>query len=183
MDVEDLIQQLEQHIAEGRPVPLSSSVMVNRRDVEVVLDELRSRLPDEMRQSRWIIKERDDLLSQAAREAEQLMGDTQAERERLLSEQEIVRVANREAERVLNDAREQARILRLEAEDYVDGKLANFEIVLQRTLGAVEKGRDRLRGRLPTDDLAGSDAEPTEEERASDAEAAQFYDYEGDQPR
>lgn len=177
MDAEDLIQQLEQHVAEGRPVPLSSSVMVNRREVEEILNELRDRLPDEMRQARWIIKERDDLLAQAAREAEALMGDTQAERERLLSDQELTRAANREAERILSDAREQARVLRLEAEDYADSKLANFEIVLQRTLSAVEKGRERLRGASPADDLPVEDADETE---LDDPEASQFYDYEDD---
>jgi cell division septum initiation protein DivIVA len=179
VDVESAIQQLEQLIAEGRPVPLSSSVMVNRADVEAVLTDMRTRLPDELRQSRWVIKERDDLLAQAARESEQLMADTRLERERMLSETEVVRAANREAERILTDAREQARILRLEAEDYVDGKLANFEIVLQKTLAAVEKGRDRLRGRLATDDLAPPGEPPAAGRAAGDRDASsQFYDYE-----
>jgi hypothetical protein len=176
LDVEAYIGQLEHLLAEARPMPLSSSIIVNRRDVEDVLAELRTRLPDELRQSRWIIKERDELLQQAAREAEQLMADTRAERDRMLGETEIVRASQREAERIVEDAREQARILRLEAEDYVDGKLANFEIVLNKTLKAVEKGRERLRGRLATDELADrSDAELDE---TDDEGAQQFYDYE-----
>ncbi|CAN5884464.1 MAG: ATPase [Euzebyales bacterium] len=179
MDVESAIQQLEQLIAEGRPVPLSSSVMVNRAEVEAVLTDMRTRLPDELRQSRWVIKERDDLLAQAARESEQLMADTRVERERMLSETEVVRAANREAERILTDAREHARVLRLEAEDYVDGKLANFEIVLQKTLAAVEKGRERLRGRLATDDLAPPEQPPAAGQTAADRDpSSQFYDYE-----
>jgi cell division septum initiation protein DivIVA len=166
LDVESAIQQLEQLIAEGRPVPLSSSVMVNRAEVEAVLTDMRTRL-------------RDDLLAQAARESEQLMADTRVERERMLSETEVVRAANREAERILTDAREHARVLRLEAEDYVDGKLANFEIVLQKTLAAVEKGRERLRGRLATDDLAPPEQPPAAGQTAADRDpSSQFYDYE-----
>lgn len=175
MDVEAYIGQLEQLMADARPMPLSSSIIVNKREVDDVLAELRARLPDELRQSRWIIKERDELLDQAAREAEQLMADTRAERDRMLSETEVVRAAHREAERLLEDAREQASILRLEAEDYVDGKLANFEIVLNKTLKAVEKGRERLRGRLATDELAGEDLDDEDEAGAG---AAQLYDYE-----
>jgi hypothetical protein len=49
--------------------------------------------------------------------------------------------------------------MRLEAEDYVDAKLANFEVVLNKTLTAVERGRERLRGRLDVDDLAESDGD------------------------
>jgi hypothetical protein len=177
LDVEAYIGQLEQVMADARPMPLSSSIIVNRRDVDDVLAELRARLPEEFRQSRWIIKERDELLDQAAREAEQVMDDTRAERERLLSATELVRAAHREAERVIDEAREQASILRLEAEDYVDGKLANFEIVLNKTLKAVEKGRERLRGRLATDELAEG-AEDDFDPDDAEASAAQLYDYE-----
>lgn len=173
MDVEGLIEQLERLMAEARPVPLSSSVMINRQEIDELLEELRTRLPEELRQSRWILKERDELLAQAARESEQLLAETREERDRMLSETEIIRSAQREAERMLTDAREQARILRLEAEDYVDGKLANFEIVLQKTMQQVEKGRERLRGRLPSDELA----EPASEARSADR-ASQLYDYE-----
>lgn len=174
MDVEALIEQLERLMADARPVPLSSSVMVNRQEFDELLGELRSRLPEELRQSRWILKERDELLAQAARESEQLLADTREERDRMLSETEIVRSAEREAERILTDAREHARVLRLEAEDYVDGKLANFEIVLQKTMQQVERGRDRLRGKLPADELAGAPGE----DQADDGHGSQLYDYE-----
>jgi hypothetical protein len=179
LDVEAYIGQLEALMAEARPMPLSSSIIVNKREVDDVLAELRSRLPDELRQSRWIIKERDELLDSAAREAEQLMADTRAERERMLSETEVVRAAHREAERIIEDAREQASIMRLEAEDYVDGKLANFEIALHKTLKTVEKGRERLRGRLATDELAeGAAEDPDDDDEDPTGQAQQLYDYE-----
>lgn len=183
MDVEGAIAQLEQLVAEARPVPLSASVMLNRRDIEDVVATLRTTLPEEIRQSRWIIKERDELLAQAARESEQIIADARIELDRMLSETEVVRAANREAERVVTDAREQARMLRLEAEDYVDGKLANFEIVLQKTMKAVEKGRERLRGRLASDELSGEiPAQDSRYGEPADVPATQFYDHESSPP-
>lgn len=185
MDVDSLIAQLERLLADARPVPLSSSVMLNRAEVEELISELRNRLPEEMRQARWVLKERDDILAQAAREADQLLADTREERDRMLSEREVVKAANREAERIIADAREQARVLRLEAEDYVDGKLANFEIVLQKTVKQVEKGRERLRGRLATDDLADEPGGPSDEPGPSEGEGRSgVYDHEafGDAP-
>ena len=184
MDVESLISKMEQLLAEARPVPLSSSVMVNRHDFDELIGELRAGLPEELRQSRWIIKERDEVLAQASRESEQILSDAERERDRLVGEEEVVRAAGREAERILEEAREAATTLRLEAEDYVDGKLATFEITLHKTLKAVEKGRDRLRGRMASDELAEVEAgeapdaltEAVDEYGA--APGGQFYDHE-----
>lgn len=181
MDVESLLSKMEQLLAEARPVPLSSSVMVNRHDFDELIGELRAGLPEELRQSRWIIKERDEVLAQAARESEQIVGDAEAERDRLVSSEEVVRAARREADRILEEAREAARTLRLEAEDYVDGKLATFEITLHKTLKAVEKGRDRLRGRLATDELAeteDADALADAVDEYGTGRGGQFYDHE-----
>lgn len=175
MDVDDAIGELERLLSTARPVPLSSSIMVNRADVEAVLERLREGLPEELRQARWIIKERDDLVEKGRAEAQQILDDAQEERDRMLSETEVVKAANREAERIVSEAREEAKVLRLEAEDYVDGKLANFEIALNRTLKTVEKGRERLRGRLASDELTGQDeaGEDADEERFSP-----LYDHE-----
>ncbi len=153
-DVEAKLHQLDRLVSEAKGVPLSASVMVNRAEVDALVGELRSSLPDELTQARWVIKERDEILERAHADANRLMDDARAERDRLISEQEIVRTAERDAHRLIDDAREHARQIRLEAEDYVDAKLANFEVVLHKTLSAVEKGRQRLRGRIAADDLA-----------------------------
>ena len=156
-DVEARLSHLEAVVAEAKAVPLSASVMVNRADVTALVGELREALPDELTQARWVIKEREDILERAKADAGRLIEDAEAERDRLVSQQEVVRSAEREAERVLAEAREHARQIRLEAEDYVDAKLANFEVVLHKTLGAVERGRAKLRGRLDTDQLSEAD--------------------------
>ena len=153
-DVEATLHQLERLVAEAKTVPLSASVMVNRAEVDALLAALREALPDELAQARWVVKERDEILERAQQDVDRLLEDARAERDRLVSQQEIVRASAAEAERVVNDAREHGRQIRLEAEDYVDAKLANFEVVLHKTLGAIEKGRQKLRGRLDTDQLA-----------------------------
>src|SRR5688500_6288109 len=165
---------MEQLLAEARPVPLSASVMVNRKDFEDVIDDIRASLPEELRQSRWVIRERDEVLQGAEREAEQIVGDAKSEAARLISDTEVVRQSQRQAERILEEAREQARVLRLEAEDYVDNKLANFEIVLAKTMRSVEKGRERLRGRMVHEQLADAPPEPEQPQAAP----SQRYDYE-----
>lgn len=162
-DLEGRLHEMERMLAEAKVVPLSASVMLNRAELEGVLERLREALPESLRQARWVLRERDELLEAAEREATRLVADAEEERDRLIARTEVVQAANREADRVMEEAREYARQIRLEAEDYVDAKLANFEVVLHKTLAAVTRGREKLRGRLGTEDLAG---EPGEDEGA-----------------
>lgn len=153
-DVEAKLAQLERLVAEAKAVPLSASVMVNRAELDEVVSELRAALPDELTQARWVLEERDEILVRAQQDAEQLLEEARAERDRLVSREEVIRTAGDRSDRLMEDAREHARRIRLEAEDYVDAKLANFEVVLNKTLVAVERGRAKLRGELNTDALA-----------------------------
>ncbi|MGH3443363.1 MAG: hypothetical protein ACRDUY_15235 [Nitriliruptorales bacterium] len=162
MDVEAKLHALELILSEAKNVPLSASIMLNRAEVDGLVSDLRGSLPEELRQARWILKERDELLDKARREASQILAEAEEERARLVSRTEVVQAANREADRVLEEANERARQIRLEAEDYVDAKLAHFEVVLQKTLQAVDRGREKLRGRLDIEDLA-EEEEPVED--------------------
>lgn len=168
-DVEAKLHQLERLVGEAKTVPLSASVMVNRSEVDGLVADLREALPDELTQARWVVKERDEILERAQLDADEILADARAERDRLISEQEVVRGAAEEAERIVGDAREHARRIRLEAEDYVDAKLANFEVVLQKTLSAVERGRQKLRGGLDSDALDTDSLEHDSEVAAQQA--------------
>jgi cell division septum initiation protein DivIVA len=155
--VEDVLDELTAILDDAKAMPLSSSVLVHRGEVTARLTAIRGLLPDELAQARWVVRERDEILERAREDAASILADARAESERLVSEQHVVRAAEDEAERIRAAAEETARQLRLEAEDYVDAKLANFEVVLQKTLTTVERGRERLRGRLDADQLADGD--------------------------
>ncbi|MTV23836.1 hypothetical protein FTX61_00135 [Nitriliruptoraceae bacterium ZYF776] len=163
LDVEAKLHQLERLVAEAKAVPLSASIMLNRAEVDGLLADVREAMPDELTQARWVVKERDEILERAQVDAERLLADARGERDRLVAEEEVVRAATLESDRIIEEAREHARQIRLEAEDYVDAKLANFEVVLNKTLTAVEKGRQKLRGRLDTDQLAEEELADLEE--------------------
>src|SRR5262249_5456811 len=151
MDIGARLQQLEELINEAKSMPLSSSVLVNRDEVLEIIASARKELPEEIKQARWVVKDREQLLAKARKGGEQIVQRAGIERARLLGQQEIVRAAKEEAERLLAEGREQSRQLRLEAEDYVDAKLAQFEIALEKTraqleksIGQVQRGRDKL---------------------------------------
>lgn len=146
MDLIERIDELQVLIEEAKSVPLSSSAVINREEFLELLAQLKEEIPDEVRQARWMSRDRDELLARARKEAERVLHEAQEQRDRLLSRTEIVHAAEREAERVIDEAKEKAARIRLEAEDYVDQKLAAFEILLNKTLATVSRGRSQLQG-------------------------------------
>lgn len=153
MDISARLQQIEELVQEAKSMPLSASVLVNREEMLELIEAARGELPEEIKQARWVVKDREELLAKARRDAEVVVQKALSERARIVSEQEVVRTAQEEADRVLGEAREQARQIRLEAEDYVDAKLAQFEIALEKTYSELERsilqvqrGREKLRG-------------------------------------
>jgi cell division septum initiation protein DivIVA len=153
MDVLVLIDKLDDIIHNARSVPLTDSVMIDREEMYDILDQMRSTIPEEIKQARWIVKERQEMLAEAKQEAERLLTEAQERAERLASETEVVRLAERNAQQIMEDARERERETRLGAEDYADEVLGNLEINLEKFIGAVRRGRERLQGRPADDDL------------------------------
>jgi vacuolar-type H+-ATPase subunit H len=153
MDAQAKLDQIIELVESAKSMPLSASVLVNKAEILALLDELRGALPEELREAQWVIKDRDDVVDGGRKEAERIVAEARTEAARLVSRTEVVQSATKEAERVVEEAKENARTMRLEVEDYVDAKLANFEVVLHKTLGAVERGRDKLRGRHELEEL------------------------------
>lgn len=180
MDVEAHLEQLEALAADARPVPLSGLVMVPRGEVEAVVDDLRAALPDELREARWLLRQRDEVIAAAAREGEQIRAEAEADAARLRSETEVVRTARREAERVLAEANQAARQLERDSEDYVEARLAAFEQILQRTMDSVARGRERLREGAGGPRLNGLDADADAREPTRDP-VVRLYDQERSQ--
>jgi hypothetical protein len=157
-ETEALLQRIAGMIAGARALPLSSSVKLDNKDeILELLREAIERLPEELRQARWMIREREEFLAGTQRRADELVEAGRSEAQRLVQRTEILKEAQAQARRTLEEARQEAQRLRLEAEDYADQKLAQFEIVLERTLKTVASGRHKLSG-LPEreDDTGGA---------------------------
>jgi F0F1-type ATP synthase membrane subunit b/b' len=143
-DVETILLRLKELVEAGRSMPMSASVLVNREEFLELLEEAIATLPQELRHARWLLKEREEFLSQARREADDIIEAGRVRAERMVERTEVVREARRVGQTLVDDAEASGRQLRHEAEDYVDQKLAAFEVVLERTMQAVQKGRERL---------------------------------------
>ena len=155
MDVHDKLDELTAMVEGARSMPMSASCVVHRGEVLALLEEVRGLLPEEFRHAQMLLADRESVVDEGRREASRLREVAEEERLSLTSETEVVRVARQEAERIRTEALAEAATMRTEVDDYVDTRLANFEVVLDKTLAAVHRGRDKLRGRSPRLGLAG----------------------------
>ena len=171
-DVEDLLRHIAELVGNARPMPLSASVMINRDEVLELVEEAVDRLPEELRQARWLLRERDEFLATVQRQGDDILDQARVQAERMVQRTEVVRAAQHTARRTVEEAEAEARRLRHEAEDYCDQKLAQFEVVLDRTLRTVQAGRLKLQG---TADLVGRD-EPDHDGGARPGPEAEFFD-------
>ena len=153
MDVHDKLDELAAVLESARAVPMSASCVVNRAETLALVDQIRGLLPADLERADQLLGDAEGVIAQARHEGERILADAHEERMRLVSETEVLAQADREAGRVLAAAEADAQRLREGVDDYVDGKLANFEIVLSKTLEAVDRGRQKLQGRRAVEEL------------------------------
>jgi cell division septum initiation protein DivIVA len=145
--VEELLEQLRATIKGARSMPMSSSAVIHRAEVLAQIDAIEAALPEAFADSDKVFSERDRLMAEAGEQADRIVVEARNEHERLVSDSEVYRVAKHEADEERARATQESEALRKETDEYVDGRLANLEITLTKTLKAVTRGRDKLHGR------------------------------------
>jgi cell division septum initiation protein DivIVA len=107
---------------------------------------MRATIPEEIKQARWIVKERQEMLAEAKREAERVIKEGHEKQAQLIAGEAVTREAERGADDILEEAKVREREIRLGAEDYADEILGTLETNLSKFISAVQRGRDRLAG-------------------------------------
>ena len=131
-DAETLLRRAIDIIATAPTIPLSSSPMINRDEIIELLEEAVNRLPDELRQARWMLKERQEFVAKTRREADEILDAARVQAERMVQRTEVVRAAEQRARQIMEAADTDARHLRHETEDFIDQRLGSFEILLDK---------------------------------------------------
>src|SRR6185369_15217334 len=112
MDVLVLIDKLDDTIHNAKPVPLTDQVRVDKEEIYDILDQMRATIPEEIKQARWIVKERQEMLPEAKR----IVKEARERQQQLISQEEITKQAERAADDIIEDARAREREIRLGAE-------------------------------------------------------------------
>jgi len=153
----DSIEKLNTAIAmieEARGVPLSASCVVHRGEMLEILQSAHEFLPVDFLTAESILNERDQIIDEGRSSAEAMIATTREDVSRMIEQTSIVQAARDEAQRILVDARAVAEEERHEVEAYIDARLATLEVILNKTLDAVARGRERLEGAGDNDVLS-----------------------------
>nr|MDQ3350547.1 hypothetical protein [Actinomycetota bacterium] len=143
-DAETMLRRAVDIIASAPTMPLSSSPRIDRDEIIELLEDAIARLPDELRQARWMLKERQEFIAKTRRESDELMEAARVQAERMVQRTEVVRAAEQRARQVIETADTDSRRLRHETEDFLDQRLGSFEILLDKLSKTVAAGRQRL---------------------------------------
>lgn len=153
----DSIEKLNTAIAvveEARGVPLSASCVVHRGEMLEILEGAREVLPKDLFAAEVIISDKAQIIEEGRASAEAMIATAREDVARMIEQTAIVQAARDEAQRILDEARDVAEGERRELEAYIDGRLATLEVILNKTLDAVARGRERLEGANDKDVLA-----------------------------
>lgn len=157
--MDDLAERLDLIIAlvEGaRAMPLSASCVLNRAEMLEALEDLRARLPERLADADRILADSEAIIDDAHRQASAIVADGRREGARLASGSAVVVQAQSDAASIMAAARRESEDMRSQIDSYVDGKLAGFEELLDRTLTSVTRGRERLASRAAMASAAGA---------------------------
>ena len=143
-DAETWLRRAIDIVANAPTMPLSSSPRIDRDEVVELLDRALASMPDELRQARWMLKERQEFVNKTRREAHEMLEAARVQAERMVQRTEVVRAAESRARQVIETAESDSRRLKLETEDFLDQRLASFEILLDKLGKTVGAGRQKL---------------------------------------
>jgi vacuolar-type H+-ATPase subunit H len=141
-------------VEEARGVPLSASCVVHRGEMLELLDEARAALPTDFESAQRVLSMRDAIVEEGRLSAEAMISMAREDVARMVEQTSIVQNARDEARKILDDAREQGILEKAEVEEFIDGRLATLEVILNKTQDAVSRGRERLAGAGDKDALS-----------------------------
>ncbi len=144
ISVFDVLDRLEGLVNQSRRLPLTSTIVVSEEEILEALDQIRMALPDEIRESRMVLENREARYREASEQAEQTLLAAQERADRLTDDHELTRRANLEADRLLTEARERSRKMRRDADDYVRDRMEELETELTSALAQVRRGLETL---------------------------------------
>ena len=146
MDVLKLIDEIEDILEEGSTVPFSKKVLVDSDEVLDIIKELRIRLPDEIKQAAWIKEEKQRILAEAQKDADNMINEAEYKLEELIDQEGITKAAKERAEEIINKAQSTAKEIRLGAMEYADSLLLETQEELKEVISMLNENRKELRG-------------------------------------
>ena len=145
MDILQLIDRLEELFNESKTIPLTRNVMVDEDRMLDIIDQMRIAIPEEVKKAQQLLGQRDRVLAQAQEEANRTLEIARQKADQLVMKDMVVQEAQRRAEQIIAQSRNEAENIRADADDYAMNSLTQLEAELERITNQVTNGIRLLR--------------------------------------
>lgn len=145
MEILSILEALEDVIEKSITVPLVGKSLVDKEEVLEIVKEIRLKLPDDIKQAKWVKEERQRILLEAQQEANNIVKDAQGQISSLVDEHEITKKAYEQANEIIANSQKNAREIRLGTREYADSVLNKVQEILQDTLEVISVNREELK--------------------------------------
>ena len=145
MEILSVLETLEDLVEKSVSVPFSGKCLVDKEEILEIIKEVRLKLPDDIKQAKWVKEERQRILLEAQKEANNILKDAESKIASLVDEHEITKKAYEQANEIVTGAQKNAREIRLGTKDYADSVLDKVEEILNDTIEVIKMDRQELK--------------------------------------
>ena len=145
MEIFTLLETLEEMLESGKTIPFSNKGIVDKEEMLEIIKEIRLKLPEELKQAKWVKEERQRILVEAQKEAEDIVKEAENRIISMIDEHEITRKAYEQKAEIIETANEMSREISKGTKDYADSILGNIETALQNALETIQNNRRELK--------------------------------------
>lgn len=145
MEIFTLLENLEDLLESGAKVPFSTKVMVDVEEFREILEDIRLKLPGELKQAEWVKKDKQRIISDAEKEAENMIKTAQNKIVKMVDEHEITKQAMEQKEEIIANANNISKQISIGTRDYADSILQKVEDVLKESLNVISENRKELK--------------------------------------
>ncbi|HBN83275.1 MAG TPA: ATPase [Clostridiales bacterium] len=145
MEILKILDTLEDIVSNSTSVPLSGKCLVDRGEILDYIGELKERVPDDIKQAKWVKEERERILGEAKAQAQKIVDEAEGKVQALINDHEITKKAYEQANQTIADSQKNAREIRLGSREYADNLLAQIQDTLNKANQIIEKNREELK--------------------------------------
>ncbi len=145
MEIFTLLETIEDILEKSKSVPFSNKAMVDKEEILEIISELRLKLPEELKQAKWVKEERQRILVEAQKEADDIVKEAENRIISMIDEHEITKKAYEKKAEIIETANEMSREISKGTKDYADNVLNGIEVALQEALKIIQNNRSELK--------------------------------------
>lgn len=145
MEILAILEALEDAVEKCVNVPFSGKCLMDKEEILELVKEVRLKLPDDIKQAKWVKEERQRILMEAQKEANSIIQEAESKIASLVDEHEITKKAYEQANEIVSNAQKNAREIRLGTRDYADSVLNKVEEILKDAQEVIKMNREELK--------------------------------------